>query len=242
MEVVIRTSLIGVLFGTFGTMLGGILGLGTKQITEKTISMVLSLAAGLMSSIVCFELIPQSMIQSNIIICITGILIGTVIMKISELIVEKKCINFKKNSYLKTGFIIALGLTFHNIPEGLAIGTGMEIELKFGLSVALAILLHDIPEGVSMSIPLKKGGMKSGKILLFVLISGMATGLGSLVGALIGNVNENLIGISMAIAAGAMLYVVTAEIVPQVNKIECKLNSAIQIIGFIIGLIVSIVC
>lgn len=119
---------------------------------------------------------------------------------------------------------------------------GLEVEFKFGISVALTILLHDIPEGISMSIPLRKGGMRAGKILLYVFVSGIATGIGSFIGSLLGQISSSLIGISMAIAAGAMLYVVTAEIVPKVNSIESRLNDIFQIIGFILGLIVSIIC
>lgn len=123
MSLLIKTTLAGIFFGTFGTMLGGILGLTTKNLSERFIAVILAITAGLMSSIVCFELIPQSIVQSNLIICIIGILFGTIVMRLSEIIIDNKCSKIKKNKYLKTGLIIALGLTFHNIPEGLAIGT-----------------------------------------------------------------------------------------------------------------------
>lgn len=50
------------------------------------------------------------------------------------------------NSLLKTGIIVSVGLAIHNIPEGLAIGSGFDVSLKLGLSLAIAICLHDIPE------------------------------------------------------------------------------------------------
>ncbi len=59
---------------------------------------------------------------------------------------EKKH-KIKKNSLLKTGIIVGIGLAIHNFPEGLAIGSGFEASLKLGYALALAILLHDIPEG-----------------------------------------------------------------------------------------------
>ena len=102
-------------------------------------------------AVVCFDLIPEALEISNIINVILGILIGIIIMIYFDLLVQKKfnikIVNKKeKNSLLKTGIIVSIGLAIHNIPEGLAIGSGFEASLKLGLGLAIAICLHDIPE------------------------------------------------------------------------------------------------
>ena len=101
-------------------------------------------------SIICFDLIPEAMQISNIINIIAGMLIGIAMMIFCDFGVEKKLNKNKvvvKNDLLKTGIIVSIGLAIHNLPEGLAIGSGFDASLKLGLSLAIAICLHDIPDG-----------------------------------------------------------------------------------------------
>ena len=170
MEEILRTSLLGLFFGTFGTTLGGIIGINFKNPSNKILSFILSLASGLMIAVVCFELVPEATNISNIPTAILGIIAGIIMMIFCDIFVEKKFNNkkIKGNSLLKTGIVVSIGLAIHNIPEGLAIGTGFEASMKLGYSLAIAIAIHDIPEGISMSAPMKKGGLKSGKILFYV--------------------------------------------------------------------------
>ena len=84
-----------------------------------------------------------------------------------------------KNNLLKTGIIVSIGLAIHNFPEGLAIGSGYEASVRLGLSLAIAICFHDIPEGISMAVPMKNGGMKISKVIYYVVLSGITTGIGA---------------------------------------------------------------
>ncbi len=145
-EHLVKTTLIGLFFGTFGTTLGGILGVTFKRNSNKFLSFILSLASGLMTAIVCFELIPEALEISSIFTVILGIIFGIILMILCDIIVEKKFSN-SKNSLLKTGIIVSIGLAIHNFPEGLAIGSGFEASISLGYSLAIAIALHDIPEG-----------------------------------------------------------------------------------------------
>ena len=173
MNYIIKTTLIGLFFGTFGTTLGGIIGIKLKRTSNKFLSFILSFASGLMTSIICFELIPESLNISNLAVTIIGIMLGIIVMIMCDLIVdnyfnktskiainnikiskkEKKKIlnNINENSLLKTGIIVSIGLAIHNFPEGLAIGTGFEASLQLGLSLAITICFHDIPEGIFQS-------------------------------------------------------------------------------------------
>lgn len=73
--------------------------------------------------------------------------------------------------------------------------------MKLGLSLALAICLHDIPEGISMAVPMKNGGMKISKVIFYVILSGITTGIGAFFGAIIGSISEQIIAICLSFAA-----------------------------------------
>ena len=213
---ILKTSLIGLFFGTFGTTLGGIIGVIIKKKSNKFLSFILAFASGLMMAVICFDLLPEALGISNITQVIIGTIIGIVAMIFCDVIVERKfSVNNKfgnKNSLLKTGIIVSIGLAIHNFPEGLAIGSGFEASIKLGLSLAIAICLHDIPEGISMAVPMKNGGMKISKIIFYVILSGITTGIGAFFGAIIGSISEEIIAICLSFAAGAMLYIVSRRV------------------------------
>lgn len=214
MEEILKTTLLGLFFGTFGTTLGGIIGVIIKRNSNKFLSFILAFASGLMMAVICFDLIPEALEISFLSNVIIGIILGIATMIFCDLLVEKKFKNNSrfvkdKNRLLKTGIIVSIGLAIHNFPEGLAIGSGFESSMKLGLSLALAICLHDIPEGISMAVPMKNGGMKISKVIFYVVLSGITTGIGAFFGAIIGSISKEIISICLSFAAGAMLYIVS---------------------------------
>ena len=161
MNEILKTTLLGLFFGTFGTTIGGILGIVIKKNSNKFLSFILSFASGLMMSVICFDLIPEALGISNIYGVVFGVLIGIISMIFCDVIVQKK-FNKKQQKYtesndlLKTGIIVSIGLAIHNFPEGLAIGSGFEASMSLGIGLAIAICLHDIPEGRFQSRQWKK--------------------------------------------------------------------------------------
>ena len=214
MNEILKTTLIGLFFGTFGTTIGGIIGVKFKNPSKKFLSFILAFASGLMLAIVCFDLLPEAFNLTNLPTAFLGIFLGIVMMIICDLLVDKKfnkSTRFKdsKNALLKTGIVVSIGLALHNLPEGLAIGSGFGASIKLGLSLAIAICLHDIPEGISMAVPMKNGGMKISKVIFYVILSGITTGIGAFFGAIIGSISQVVISICLSFAAGAMLYIVS---------------------------------
>ena len=103
--------------------------------------------------------------------------------------------------------------------------------------------MHDIPEGLSMALPMKNGGMSALKVMTYVILSGVATGIGALIGAVIGNISLEIIAICLSFAAGAMLYIVSGELIPEYNDLyKGRLSSLGNMAGFVIGLIAMIIC
>lgn len=91
-----------------------------------------------------------------------------------------------------------------------------------------------------MSVPMKSGGMKTSKVLGYTILSGVTTGVGAFFGGVLGSISEGLIALSLAFAAGAMLYIASGELIPESNKLYTgRLASIGNIAGFIIGIIAT---
>lgn len=134
MNDLIKNTLLGLFFGTFGTTIGGLIGVKFNNASNKVLSFILSFASGLMMAIVCFDLIPEALKISEFSMAIIGVIFGIITMIVCDVIVQNKLNSkkntFGKNSLLKTGIAVAIGLALHNLPEGLAIGSGFEASLK----------------------------------------------------------------------------------------------------------------
>lgn len=244
MNSLLKTTLIGLFFGTFGTTIGGLIGTELKNTSNKFLSFIISFASGLMIAIVSFELIPEALQITNVIVVLMSIIFGIFVMIICDILVDKK---FSQNEWknkknqrenlLKTGIIVSIGLAIHNFPEGLAIGSGFESSVKLGISLAIAICFHDIPEGIAMAVPMKNGGISSAKVIYYVILSGITTGIGALFGGIVGGISQNIIAMCLGFAAGAMIYIVSGELIPESNNLYKGRTTAIgNMLGFIIGI------
>ena len=91
-----------------------------------------------------------------------------------------------------------------------------------------------------MAIPMKNGGMSKWKAIFLTLLSGVTTGIGAFFGAIVGGISETIIGICLAFAAGAMLYIVSGELIPESNKIyKGRMGSLGNILGFVVGILAT---
>ena len=124
----------------------------------------------------------------------------------------------------------------------MAIGSGFEASSMLGFSLAMAIAIHDIPEGMSIAIPINKSGYGKIKAIVLTALSGLTTGVGAFFGAIIGTSSQQLIGISLAFAAGAMLYIVSCELLPESNQIyKGRFASFGNIFGIICGIVAKMI-
>ena len=91
-----------------------------------------------------------------------------------------------------------------------------------------------------MAVPMKKGGVNKLTIIFCVFLSGVATGIGALIGAIIGEISTGVISICLSFAAGAMLYIVSGELIPEANNLyKGKMPMISNVVGFIIGILVT---
>ena len=91
-----------------------------------------------------------------------------------------------------------------------------------------------------MALPMKTGGMSKSKIIFYVILSGVTTGVGAFCGAVIGQISNAVIAICLSFAAGAMLYIVSGELIPEANKLYSGRFSVLgNVLGFVVGMIVT---
>ncbi len=89
-----------------------------------------------------------------------------------------------------------------------------------------------------MAVPMKNGGISSGRVIFYVILSGITTGVGAFFGSLIGSVSLTIISLCLSFAAGAMLYIVTGELIPEANDLYKGRMSALgNILGFLLGIV-----
>lgn len=133
---------------------------------------------------------------------------------------------------VNTGLLLAVGITLHNLPEGIAVGAGYLQNPKFGLFIAVAILLHNIPEGIATALPLCKGGVCRWDAFKVALLSGLAEPVGALLASIFLVTFKNLVPGALAFAGGVMVFITLDELIPTAREFGHEHYVAI---GIIIG-------
>ena len=152
-----------------------------------------------------------------------------------------------KKSSLKKTTMLVLAVTLHNIPEGMAVGVvfaGMlaentEITLAGAMALSVGIAIQNFPEGVIISLPLRsEKGMGKGKAFLYGALSGAVEPLGAFLTVLLFRFVQPVLPYLLAFAAGAMIYVVVEELIPEASQGE---HSNIGTIGFAAGFVLMMI-
>ena len=258
----LKMILFSAIAGICGTGLGGLASaILFKKSSETMTCWMLSFAGGVMTSIVCFGLIPEAFNLTNVIVSLSGLILGIVILmglnRVVDTITEIEGENLKvhhtheelyhasriiqdRTRMLRSGMLMFIAIGLHNIPEGIAIGAGGSHDYHLGALLAIMIALHNIPEGMAIAAPLLAGGISKGKVVFLTALSGAPTLLGGLIGMLIGQISKFAVAVSLSAAGGAMLYVVFGEIIPQtVVMTKNRAASIVTLFGIIVGLIVT---
>jgi ZIP family zinc transporter len=248
--------------GVLGTGLGGLIAaVLLKRSSARMTCWMLSFAAGIMTSVVCFGLMPESVELAGMTVSIAGLAAGIAVIMLlngfvdhltrgqdddphihhthEELYHQKQMIQTNAH-LLRSGVIMLIAIGLHNIPEGIAIGAGGSHDYQVGWMIALIIAVHNVPEGMAVATPLLSGRMRKGKTVLLTALAGAPTVLGGVIGVLVGHVSDLAVALSLSAAGGAMLYVVFGEIIPQ-SVILVKSRSAplMTLLGIIAGLVIT---
>lgn len=234
--------LVGMICGVVGTGLGAVLAYAVKGRSARGTGVVLEFAAGVMTSVVCFDLLPQALSLAGTVSTFLGFLCGVSMAMVLQDAIKYRPGRANQGSAIgRTGFVVMAAVAMHNFPEGLAVGAGLEVSMALGIEIAVAIALHDIPEGLAMAVPLKLDGQKGAKVIALTAATGLPMGVGSLVGALAGGVSPLAVGACLACAGGAMLYVVSGDLLTESKNIyQGRLGAVSNLAGFVAGALVAL--
>lgn len=213
------------LFTGLTTALGGGLALLFHKISDKAMSVVLGFAAGVMLALSVLGMLPEAMELHGFWGTAVGFILGGIAMYGMDIALghSKDCHHHHDHaqhcdSFLKTGLMIACGICLHNIPEGMLLGASFETEGAFGLMLALAIALHNVPAGIGIAMPLQLAGMSRVKIILLTAAVGLTTLLGTFIGLFFAGISQRFVAWMIGIAAGAILYIVVDELLPEARE------------------------
>jgi len=235
---ILSITLIGTAVCALGTTLGAFIIVSLKKTNNILMAGIIGAAAGLMLSVVTFDLIPEAIEVGGLFLALLGTLIGIVFAIILDSSLSHFEIVKKYGKHIKTAILLILALSAHNFPEGLAIGVGFTKEIKFGIELAIVIAVHDIPEGAAVAAPLIQSNLKPWKILLLTGLTALPTAFGAFFGAVLGNISNMFTSICLGFASGTMLYIIVGELIPESKELFKGIFSTIStLIGIILGLL-----
>jgi ZIP family zinc transporter len=240
------TSLVGFLVGMLGIGSGACLVILFRRPKGAVLSATLGLAGGIMLSIICFELIPESIARGSRPFMFLGFFLGTVVLGIMDRIVSHLHMSERdggmdihEQKLKKMGLLLTIGISLHVFPEGLAIGAGFAASPAFGVMIALLMAFQNIPEGVALATPNHASGSPRMQTLRYALMAGAPMGVGSFLGYLIGSYSPLFLGVALGFAGGAMFYVTCDELIPTCHT-ECEEYGHIPIVSIVVGFVVGL--
>lgn len=229
-----------------------------KKINKNVMDAMLGFAAGIMIAASFWSLLSPSIEMSKSLglnawlTAFVGFFLGGILLFVGDKIfdiLEKKNKNIKAKSKFKRCLMLITSITLHNIPEGLAVGVAFG-SIAYGLEgatesaaimLAFGIGLQNFPEGSAVSIPLRREGLSRKKAFFYGQLSGIVEPLSSVIGALIVLKARYLLPYLLAFAAGAMIYVVVEELIPESQSNKKKdLMALFTLIGFSIMMIMDV--
>lgn len=254
----------GVLVGTGITFLGTILGAATvyffKNGLSKNIQVIFpGFASGVMiAASVWSLLIPgiemaENQGQSGWLVAAGGFALGGVFLLLLDHLIPHfhyvENVEEGPKSSLKRTTMLILAVTLHNIPEGMSVGlafavaakgdAGMSMAAAFSLAIGMA--LQNFPEGAAISLPLKQEGFSRNKAFLWGAMSGIVEPIGGFLTVLLVGKITPVLPWLLAFAAGAMIYVVVEELIPEMHRdTHSNLGTMAVMVGFIVMMVLDI--
>ncbi|HEX6981728.1 MAG TPA: ZIP family metal transporter [Balneolaceae bacterium] len=257
----ITQSLFGGLF-TYGlTALGAALVFFTKKVNYKLLDAMMGFAAGVMIAASFWSLLVPSidMAAAQGVIewvpAVIGFLGGGIFLRLCDAYLPHLHIGLPVEeaegvpTKWKRATLLVLAITLHNIPEGLAVGvlfgaaaSGMDpsgaATIAGAVGLALGIGIQNFPEGMAVSMPLRREGVSRGKSFWYGQLSGIVEPVSAVIGAAAVIMIQPILPYALAFAAGAMIYVVVEELIPESQH---RGNTDIATLGTMLGFCVMMI-
>ena len=246
-------ALIATLFTWFITALGAAFVFFLKKVNKSVMDAMLGFAAGVMIAASFWSLLSPAIDMADSlgmiswIVIFVGFIGGGLLLFVGDKILERSI--KKQDNKFKRVVMLIFSITLHNIPEGLAVGVAFG-SLSYGLSgasitaacmLALGIGLQNFPEGSAVSVPLRREGYSRKKSFFYGQLSGIVEPISGVIGALLVLKVRLLLPYLLSFAAGAMIYVVVQELIPESQTNEKKsLMALFTLIGFSVMMVMDV--
>lgn len=232
------------------TAAGAALVFPMNRLGRGALDGMLGFTGGVMVAASCFGLLGPAIDSSagegfvKVTPAAIGFILGAIFIYGVDKVMPHLHLNFRedekegiKTTWHRTSLLVS-AITIHNVPEGLAVGVlfgaaaGAPDLLNEAIILSIAIAIQNFPEGIAVSMPLKREGISSGKSWFFGQASAAVEPVAAVIGAVAVTTFEPLLPYALAFAAGAMIYVVIEEVVPETQRDKF---TDVATLGFIIG-------
>jgi ZIP family zinc transporter len=258
----VTQALFGTLFTWGVTALGASLVFFFKSINKQVLNGMLGFAAGVMIAASFWSLLApgiamaEELGQTAWLTAAIGFLAGGAFLYLVDKLLPHLHMGLDRTQAegIKTSWqrsvLLVLAITLHNIPEGLAVGVAFgaaasgnlgAASIAGAVALALGIGLQNFPEGAAVSIPLRREGFSRGKAFLYGQASGIVEPIAGVIGAYAVITMRPILPYALAFAAGAMIYVVIEELIPEAQREEGGSKTDIATIGCMIGFAVMMI-
>jgi ZIP family zinc transporter len=242
----IASGLIASLLAGLATGVGALPAFFFKSVPDKLMSTMLGGAAGVMLAATSFSLIVPGIEHGNLLwpgygvyVVAIGILLGAFCLDLVDRLLPHEHFvlgHEGPSSRMKKIWLFIIAITIHNFPEGLAVGVGFGSgDIANGTSLAIGIGLQNMPEGLAVALPLLGIGYSRLKAVGIATLTGLVEPVGGLLGVAAVRVFHPVLPLGLAFAAGAMLVVISDEIIPETHA---KGRSRLATFGIIVGFVI----
>lgn len=251
-------ALLATCFTWFVTALGAGLIFFFTEVKQKVLDGMLGFAAGVMIAATYWSLLAPALEMAEEsafptwVPAAVGFLLGGAFLRVVDLVLPHLHLGFPMEeaegieTSLRRSVLLVLAITIHNIPEGLAVGVafgslGADLQsasLGGAVALALGIGIQNFPEGTSVSVPLKREGFSNLKSFWYGQLSGMVEPAAGVIGAALVLVVKPMLPYALAFAAGAMIFVVIEELIPES---QYEGNTDVATLGAMVGFTIMMV-
>lgn len=245
------------------TALGSSMVFFFKEINQRILNTMLGFAAGVMIAASFWSLLAPAIEMAEDsslpawLVAAIGFVGGAAFLGLADKFIPHMHLNSKEgesegvSTHLKRSILLVFSITLHNIPEGLAVGVAFgavtngigNVSMMSAIAVALGIGIQNFPEGAAVSIPLRREGLSRKKSFLYGQASGLVEPIAGVIGAFSVTLIRPILPYALAFAAGAMIFVVVEELIPEAqsgNHKSTHLATAGCIVGFAVMMILDV--
>lgn len=248
---IVVVGFIASILAGFATGLGALPVIFFKNISNNLFSGLLGGAAGVMLAATAFSLLVPGITFGNslwpgygIYVVSAGMLLGAFFLHYADSQLPHphfdSIVDARTNSYRKI-WLFVIAITIHNFPEGMSVGVSFGSgDMKNGLVLAIAIAMQNIPEGLAVALPLVSLGYNRWRAVSVATATGLVEPVGGLLGITMVTLFQSVLPVAMGFAAGAMLFVISEEIIPETHsKGRSRYATYSLMVGFIVMMVVD---